>query len=153
MNFSEYLQFLARLEGQFVKLTEVEQKKIQAVQAADLDALNICIRQEQALGLALRGLEQQRESLVQQLGISDNALCQLPERCPPELHQETMKTVESVLRQYQILKSTADSARTLLECELHKVEHRLADKAGLETENLEENTVQIPSEMRTDFRI
>ena len=150
MEFRGYLEFLRQLGGQLERLTGVEREKIRAVQAADLTALDGCIRQEQAAGLALRGLEQRREALVRELGLPDGALRRLPELCPPELRRETAETVEAVLRQYQVLQSARDAARTLLECELHKVEGRLAQR-GLEAEDAAEDA-PLPPELRTDFR-
>ena len=150
MDFCGYLGFLRQLGEQFGQLAAVEQEKIRAVQGRDLADLDGCIRQEQAIGLNLRGQEQRRQAWIRELGPPDGALRRLPELCPPELRRETAETVEAVLRQYQVLQSARDAARTLLECELHKVEGRLAQR-GLEAEDAAEDA-PLPPKLRTDFR-
>ena len=150
MDFQGYLAFLRQLGERFADYTQVEREKLRAVQSGDLLALDGCIRREQAMGLTLRGMERRREEWLRALDLPDGALRRLPELCPPELRQEATRTVEDVLRQYQVLRSTRESARTLLECALHKVERTLREK-GAEPEDMGEDAAPPPN-MRTDFR-
>ena len=87
VDFSEYLNFLEELEHTLQQLVDVEQKKSAAVSARDLDALNDCMKREQAFSMTLKGFEQKRARLLAALGLEDVSLRALPSRCPPE-HRE-----------------------------------------------------------------
>lgn len=151
MDFAGYLRFLTQMGEQLIELSGIEQEKVRAVQSGDLNALDGCIRREQAMGLTFRGLEQRREGWIQELNLPDGSLRRLPELCPPELRQEAAQTVETVLRQYEVCRSARESARTVLECELHRVERQLAQK-GWEPGEAETALDQLPPGLRTDFR-
>ena len=56
VDFSEYLNFLEELEHTLQQLVDVEQKKSAAVSARDLDALNDCMKREQAFSMTLKAL-------------------------------------------------------------------------------------------------
>lgn len=68
VDFSEYLNFLEELEHTLQQLVDVEQKKAAAVSARDLDALNDCMKREQAFSMTLKGFEQKRARLLAALG-------------------------------------------------------------------------------------
>ena len=69
VDFSEYLNFLEELEHTLQQLVDVEQKKAAAVSARDLDALNDCMKREQAFSMTLKGFEQKRARLLAALGL------------------------------------------------------------------------------------
>ena len=71
VDFSEYLNFLEELEHTLQQLVDVEQKKAAAVSARDLDALNDCMKREQAFSMTLKGFEQKRARLLAALGLED----------------------------------------------------------------------------------
>ena len=60
MNTENLLHFLSELQQELDRLTQLQPQKIDAVRAHDLDVLNDCMKQEQAISLSLRGLEQKR---------------------------------------------------------------------------------------------
>ena len=78
VDFSEYLNFLEELEHTLQQLVDVEQKKSAAVSARDLDALNDCMKREQAFSMTLKGFEQKRARLLAALGLEDVSLRELP---------------------------------------------------------------------------
>ena len=147
MEFRDYLAFLEKLRKELTDLTAVEQKKIAAVQAGDLDALDACMKQEQAATLSLRGLEQHRRELLRQLGLEQVSLRQLSRHAPDALRQETQQLVERVLRAYEVLSSAQGTARTLMENDLHQIEKQL-EHGGKDAPNPPE---QGPAH-KTDFR-
>lgn len=83
MEFKDYLTFLQKLHQELTELNTVEQKKIAAVQVGDLDALDVCMKQEQAATMSLRGQEQRRNQLLKQLGLEQVPLRELPRHAPP----------------------------------------------------------------------
>ena len=78
-----YLALLDGLRQELRRLTQVEQDKVAAVHSHDLNALNECMKREQAAALALRGREQQRDAMLKALGLEGVSLRELPQRCPP----------------------------------------------------------------------
>lgn len=148
MEFKDYLRFLEKLLKELESLTAVQQKKIAAVQAGDLDALDTCMKHEQAAALALRGLEQHRGELLKQLGLEKVPLRELSRHAPSSLRQDTQQLVEHILRAYEVLSSAQNTARTLMESDLRTIEKQL--------ERSEKGGAQKPSgahpASNTDFR-
>ena len=69
MNYTDCLALLEQLSQVFGQLDGLEREKAAAVGARNLDALNQCIKQEQAVSLSLRGVEQKRDQLWRGLGL------------------------------------------------------------------------------------
>ena len=124
-DFRAYLTLLDELREDLKQLTQIEQDKAAAVHAHDLTALNECMKREQAVALALRGREQQRDSLLRSLGLDGVSLHELLQRCPPEWKGETTRAVEALLRDYAVLNSIQSPVRDLLERELKTVNDAL----------------------------
>ena len=152
-----YLNLLRELGSLLEQLAGLARQKSAVVRQDDLLALDEVLKQEQALGLNLRGLEQRRAKLVSQLGLEGTALSGLPSKCPPELEIETRQTVSDLQNSYQIYRSCADMARSTLELNLHQIE-KLVVAAGGDPKDLESGvgytapSVEPPRNMKTDFR-
>ena len=129
MEFQEYLHFLESLRQELEALTAIEQKKIEAIRTGDLDALNECMKQEQAASLSLRGHEQRRTELLRALGLEQVPLRELSRHAPAELKGEAAQIAERMIRTYQVLSSAQSSARTLMEKDLHQIEKQLEKQA------------------------
>ena len=123
--FRDYLTFLESLQKELEKLNGIEQRKIAAVRAGDLETLDACMKQEQAASLSLRGQEQRREALLTELGMQGVSLRELAEHAPQTLRAETAQKVEALLRTYQVLSSSQSAARTMMEANLHRIEKQL----------------------------
>ena len=92
VDFSEYLNFLEELEHTLQQLVDVEQKKSAAVSARDLDALNDCMKREQAFSMTLKGFEQKRARLLAALGLSFPAAVLQSTGRPPGACQSGLST-------------------------------------------------------------
>ena len=144
MEFHDYLAFLEQLCQELDALSGVEQQKISAVRSGDLGALDACMKQEQAAALSLRGREQHRKVMLRDLGLEHVSLADLPRHCPPQEQERTAAISQQVLRSYQVLSSAQQTARTLMESRLHRIEREL-----------EQREAEHPSAPRTaaaDFR-
>ena len=144
MEFDDYLTFLEQLCQELDALSGVEQQKISAVRSGDLGALDACMKQEQAAALSLRGREQHRKAMLRDLGLEHVSLADLPRHCPPQEQERTAAISQQVLRSYQVLSSAQQTARTLMESRLHRIEREL-----------EQREAEHPSAPRTaaaDFR-
>lgn len=144
MEFDDYLAFLEQLCQELDALSGVEQQKISAVRSGDLGALDACMKQEQAAALSLRSREQHRKAMLRDLGLEHVSLADLPRHCPPQEQERTAAISQQVLRSYQVLSSAQQTARTLMESRLHRIEREL-----------EQREAEHPSAPRTaaaDFR-
>ena len=144
--FRDYLTFLESLQKELEKINGIEQRKIAAVRSGDLQALDACMKQEQAASLSLRGQEQRREALLKELGMQGVPLRELAEHAPQTLRAETTQKVEALLRTYQVLSSSQSAARTMMETSLRRLEKQL---------DQQETPVEKTSDVRpgqTDFR-
>lgn len=152
MDFCGYLSLLREVKETLTSLTEVEQEKIRAVQADDLDALNACMKQEQVLSLALRGYDQKRELAMTGLRLKGVPLSGLVDRAPEPLRLETKELVEEMQRQYQLFQGAAEVARNTLECNLHQIEKVLHQMGAQESDGYGKPEPELPRSMRTDLR-
>ena len=125
MEFHDYLSFLQELCRELDTLRGVEQQKIAAIQAGDLEALDACMKQEQAAALSLRGREQHRGKMLQALGLEGVALGDLPRRCPPQYREQATEITQQVLSSYRVLSSAQQAARTLMESNLRRIQQEL----------------------------
>ena len=148
------LRFFTELRQELDHLTQLQQQNIEAVRAHDLEVLNGCMKQEQAVSLALRGLEQKREKLLEALGLSGVPLLELDRRCPPKYRGEVAQATDKVRKQYALLRSAQEAARTVVEKDLRAVNQEL-ERRGLRSES--DDSYQTPSSsplrgMGADFR-
>lgn len=125
MDMQAYFSFLSQLRQALDSLTALEQEKIQAVQAGDLEALDACMKREQVATLDLRGRERKRTELLRQLGLEQVSLRDLPNHCAPQDRGQAAELSEQVLRSYQVLSSAQQAARTLMESNLRHIQQEL----------------------------
>lgn len=155
MNMENLLHFLSELRQELEHLTQLQPQKIDAVHAHDLDALNDCMKQEQVISLSLRGLEQKREKLLQEAGLSGVSLLELDRHCPPEHRGAVARATEGVRKQYRLLCSAQEAARTVIEKDLRAVNGELERRGLLSEES--DDAYQTPAShplrgLGTDFR-
>lgn len=145
--FRAYFRLLTELNGVLEQLTEIDVEKAAAVRTGDLNALNACMKREQAAGMALRGMESRRAAAAADLGLSDAPLSALAEHCPEPLRREAKALAEGLRERYAVYGSAAEAARTALECGLHEIERMLADGGEAPPQPPEP-----PAPMRADLR-
>ena len=143
------LSLFENLTAHLRQLTELAKRKTTIVRKNDLLELDKILKEEQAQALALRGLEQKRTTLLQQMGLQAVPLADIPTKAPAELQQKARETVEALRREFTIYRSAAEVARNTLECNLHEVEKFLA-AVGAATEH--NGTIDPPPQMKSDFR-
>lgn len=142
------LSLFETLADHLRQLTELAKRKTTVVRKNDLLELDKILKEEQAQSLALRGLEQKRVTLLQQLGFENVPLTDLPAKAPADLQQKTRDTVDALRREFSIYRSAAEIARNTLECNLHEVEKFLAAAGAAE----KTGEVDPPPQMKSDFR-
>ena len=147
MEMQTYFTFLGELRQALDSLAALEQRKIQAIQANDLDALDGYMKQEQAAALDLRGREQKRTALLKELGLEGVSLRDFPGRCPPQYRGQASELSQQVLRSYQVLSSAQEASRTLMESNLRHIQAELERR-----ESSHGKPASAPSKAQTDFR-
>lgn len=152
--YLSYLTLLDELSTLLESLIGLAREKIQAVRSDDLLAMDKILKQEQALTLSVRGLEQKRAKQLEELGLSKTRLSDLPGAYPKELQYQAKQTAERLRTQYDLYHDIAEMARTTLECNLHEIEKILTGMGkdpkggpGYAPANPEP-----PRKMKTDFR-
>ena len=121
------LTLFETLAEQLKQLTELAKRKTTAVRKNDLMELDKILKEEQAQSLALRGLDQKRTALLQQLGLQNTPLIGLPAKVPAELQQRTTAAVENLRREFSIYRSAAEVAqKSTVDC-------RFSPEMGSET--------------------
>ena len=153
-----YLNLLRELGSLLEQLAGLARQKSAVVRQDDLLALDEVLKQEQALGLNLRGLELKRQKLLPQLGLEGTSLSDLPARYPPELELEARDAVRRLKDSYEVYRNSAELARTTLELNLRQIE-KLVIAAGGDPKDLDTGVGYVatenpepPRNMKTDFR-
>ena len=153
--FRAYFGVLRELSGVLDRLTPLAQQKAEAARAGDLTAMDEVLKQEQALGLSLRGLEQKRQKQASQLGLDGSPLSALPERCPAGLADEARTAAAALRKSYEIYRSYSNMARNTLELNIHQID-KFLESAGVDPKLAAQGYEAPPSEppppMKTDFR-
>lgn len=145
MEFHDYLTFLQELCQELDALCGVEQQKIAAIQACNLEALDACMKQEQAAALSLRGREQHRQKMLQALRLDGVSLADLHHHCQPQDKEQATEITQQILRSYQVLSSAQQAARTLMESNLRRIQREL--------DRREEAQPAASRKTATDFRV
>ncbi len=152
MDYSAYLSFLDDLLGQLLELTQVEKNKKSAVESHSLGTLNECIKQEQAISLALRGLEQRRKTILAQLGLQGYKMQEMPQNCPPEHAQQTKLMVEKIAQANADFTTAKKEAASIINRNLKIVETSLRQRGVVLDEEQEFDMPPMPKKPNADFK-
>ncbi len=152
--YLSYLTLLEELTGVLESLVDLTREKIQAVRSDDLLKMDQILKQEQALTLSVRGLEQKRARQLEKLGLGKTRLSELAEAYPKELQYRAKQTAERLRSQYDLYHDISKMARTTLECNLHEIEKILAGmgRDPKEGPGYAPDNPEPPRKMKTDFR-
>lgn len=155
--YQAYLALLRSLGNSLEQLSDLARKKVAAANNDDLMALDEVMKQEQAMTLAFRGMEQTREKLLEQLNCGNVSLPRLPEHFPPEMQEQARKAVAALQKQYQDYRKESDAARLVLERHLREIDAIITDMGGAPAPEGGPGYVpppppDTPPSMKTDFR-
>ena len=155
--YQAYLALLRSLGESMDQLSALAQKKVAAANGDDLMALDEVMKQEQAMTLAFRGMEQTREKLLEQLNCGNVPLSRLPERFPPQMQGQAREAVAALQKQYQNYRKDADAARLVLERHLREIDAIITEMGGAPAPEGGPGYVpppppDTPPSMKTDFR-
>lgn len=123
---SSYLQLLRSVDSELEQLIELTRRKFAAVQQGDLATLDEIMNKEQAMTLALRGMEQKRLSLLRELGLSDVPLRQLADHVPDSDRETARQIIAGIDTHYRAYQDCSKQTRALLEQNLREIDHILS---------------------------
>lgn len=118
----KYLGLMETLGRTLEQLSELEREKTKAVSSGDLPAVEECMKKEQVISLSLRGLDQKRDKMLAEMGLTGVHLRDLPGHAPEELYYETKDASEKLRRQYELYQTASKVAMDTLECNLRAIE-------------------------------
>ena len=122
---AEWMDYLSRRDGWadiMEQLTEIEQEKTAAVSRGDVNAVDACMKREQALSMSLRGMDQKRARMLAQLGLENIPLREQEEHAPKGMEMETKAVAEKLRQGYALFQGVSQLARDTLECHLRALE-------------------------------
>lgn len=100
----------------------LEQKKLQALQCDDVAGVEDCMKQEQALTLKIRGLEQKREKLQKELGWEGKSFREIIETAPEEHKQSLQELFDRLTNTVTVFSETNQAAMTAMEVHLRDIQ-------------------------------
>lgn len=113
----------------FDHLIEIEEKKIDAVTKEQITFVENCMNQEQAAILKLRGLEMQREETMKDLGCEGLSFREMTEK-NPDFSASLLPLFQTLSARVQTFRTLSDSAKDLIETNLHIVNSILAESSA-----------------------
>jgi len=143
--WQDYLKFLNSLAHTLEQLTQVEQEKNTAAAQGDLLGVEECMKREQVLSLSLRGIDQKRDKMIEQLGLRGVPLRDLVEHSPEGLEVETRRVADTLRQQYEVFQAASSAARNTLEVNLRAIELYCAEREADPPKEME-------TRRQTDFR-
>lgn len=130
MTHAGYLQLLAEIKTVIEQLIGVENQKLDAVHKGDLLAVDECIRQEQAISMAMRSLDMRRTKMMQELGLTGGHLSTLAEQFPPELREQAARAAAELRGSYEDYTSISEATRMALERGLREIDAMMQPAAA-----------------------
>jgi len=131
--FKDYITIIKDLTAVAGSITRVEEAKTAAVSGRKHEILDSCIQEEQALLLKLRGLEQHRIKLQQELGWDSLTIHQILDTASPEQAETLDPLFQTLDRQLQRLQKAREASERILKVRLHELE--IFSQAGASYDN------------------
>lgn len=118
---NDFITVIEDLIHLFQNLIQIEQAKMEAVKKHRVTHVEDCMNQEQAAILKLRGLDKKREICQEQLGYKGYTFQQILSETAGSEHNQLKKLFDNLSFHVRQFQDTNESARTMLEVNLHKI--------------------------------
>lgn len=118
---SDFITVIEELILLFQHLIQVEQTKLESIRKNRITYVEDCMNQEQAAIMKLRGLDKRREDCQKKLGFSGYTFQQILAEVNGEQQETLKKLFDSLSQQVRLFQDTNDSAKSMLEINLHLI--------------------------------
>lgn len=118
---SDFIAVIEELILLFQHLIQVEQTKLESIRKNRITYVEDCMNQEQAAIMKLRGLDKRREDCQKKLGFSGYTFQQILAEVSGEQQETLKKLFDSLSQQVRLFQDTNDSAKSMLEINLHLI--------------------------------
>ncbi len=153
MEFEKYLSFLSDLSSDILMLCDLQKQKIKAIDVHDVSELNECIKKEQAASLKMRGMEQQRIKILEQLGLQGVKMQQMESKCPEEHKQKTQELVKLTTERYNEYTKIRNNVEQLLQRNMRMVETSLSNRGFVLEDDEKDIGLPTQTKQKTDIKI
>lgn len=123
-----FIKVIKELIALFEESLPLEQEKLQAVQKDDIAAVEDCMKREQAVVLKLRGLEQKREKVQQEVGWEGKTFREIIQLVPQENRQEFQQLFDQLTTSVAIFQDANKNAMDTISIHLRGIEKAIKTK-------------------------
>ncbi|MEG0108610.1 MAG: hypothetical protein RR705_07140 [Lachnospiraceae bacterium] len=127
-DLSSFISILKGLVGLFKDAVLLEQEKLDAAAKNRVTFVEDCMKQEQAVILKLRGFDRNREEQQAALGFKDLSFQQILAACSEEEKELLSPLFTELNEQVSLFQEISNSAKKMIEINLHNIEVLLAQK-------------------------
>ena len=127
----------------FGQLIDFENKKLDAIAVNDVELLERHMHDEQAFLLKLRGLDQKREKLQEELGCTGATFRQMIEQAEGEERERLEERNAILTAKTEELKAAVNSTKKYIELHIHSIDLLLQKVEG-ETRTYDKNGEKTP---------
>ena len=148
--FEKVIQQMIEL---FDRMIPLEQSKLEAVSKNKIAVLEDIIKKEQAEIMALRGLDQKRERIQEELGWKDLTFQEILGKLSEEERTDMEQLFDELAARVTAFQSVTESSRTIMEVNLHAINQMVARQGGGRSTYKEDGSVETGPSHFTDRRI
>ncbi|MEF9941573.1 MAG: flagellar export chaperone FlgN [Lachnospiraceae bacterium] len=125
-NISDFIKNIKEQIAFFTNAIAVEQTKLDAAEKNRVSFVEDCMKKEQVMILKLRGFDKKRDEIQASLGFKDYTFQQIIDASDEEQAAQLTPLFQELNAQVTMFRNTCDSAKAVLELNLHTVNSVLA---------------------------
>ena len=152
-DLSAFRELLRQFIELFDRMLPLEQSKLEVVSRNQVALLEDIIKKEQAEIMALRGLDQRRERMQEELGWKDLTFQEILRRLPEEERPDMKQLFDELAARVTQFQSVTESSKTIMEVNLHAINQMVARQGGGTKTYKEDGSVEAGPAHFTDRRI
>lgn len=152
-DLSAFQELIEQFIALFDRMIPLEQSKLEVVSRNQVARLEEIIKKEQAEIMTLRGLDQKRERMQEDLGWKDLSFQEILKQLSEEQRPKVKQLFDELASRVTAFQSVTESSRTLMEVNLHTINQILAKHTGGAQTYGEDGSVKTGPAHFTDRRI
>lgn len=147
----QFRQVLSQTADVLRELTRIEQQKADAASQKQHQLMDGFLKEEQALMLKLRGLEQHRVKLSESLGFQDLTFRQILERADESIREILSPLFASMTEETARLTQAKDAADRIIRLRLREMEAAISRERGVSYEGSRNVTGKMPAHFQDTY--